>query len=44
MTVAATTVAALGDVTRVAHPRPRMKSLGLIPRNILRVSVAGRGP
>jgi transposase len=31
MTVAATTVAALGDVTRVENPRPRMKSLGLIP-------------
>jgi transposase len=31
LTVAVTTVAARGDVTRVEHPRPLMKSLGLIP-------------
>jgi transposase len=30
-TVAVTTVAALGDLTRVAHPRPLMKDLGVIP-------------
>jgi transposase len=30
-TVAVTTVAALGDLTRFDHPRPLMKCLGLIP-------------
>jgi transposase len=30
-TVAVTTVAALGDLTRFDNPRPRMKCLGLIP-------------
>jgi transposase len=30
-TVAVTTVAALGDVTRVENPRQLMKDLGLIP-------------
>jgi transposase len=31
LTVAVTTVAELGDLTRVEHPRQLMKSLGLIP-------------
>ena len=31
LTVAVTTVAALGDLTRVDHPRPLMNDLGLTP-------------
>jgi hypothetical protein len=30
-TVVVTTVAELGDLTRVEHPRQRMKCLGLLP-------------